>query len=147
MSVFKSYAFLQSLGGIAQKLSPPRLSRQPHFLSHILQILVKHVSFTSKQMMLMFYFNIFDRILTIFKKLVFFLWEWTHMVGILTHDPEKENQFFEIVRILPKILKWDINIICLPIKDTCLTKIWRMSLKKSCRSSKLKWVWRQRSMQ
>ena len=83
---------------------------QPHFMSHTLQILVKHLSFIDKQMM--FYKNscISHKIPTIFKNLVFFLWQWPPSIQksdfciLGGHCQRKKTRFLKIAGIL-----WEIQ--------------------------------------
>ena len=113
-----------------------RRTWQPYFLSHTLQILIKYVSFIDKQMIFYKDSCISDRILTIFKNQVFFLWQWPPSIQksdfciLGGHCQRKKISFLKIVGILSEIQEFLYNIICLSIKDACLIKIWRVWLKK-----------------
>ena len=147
MSIFKSYVFLQNLEGVAQKLSMPRpfqfwtckgcgspnfCARPSKFLSdiHLLQI--------NK-----WYFYQFS-VSLLGNQILEKNWKFVMTNGPLMVNVAKSHsylpsgghmswQFFSfslIFDFLIKIQKIDKNMICLPIKDPCLTKIWKVWLKK-----------------
>ena len=121
--VFLSFEHLQKIrifpksGGRSSKIEPAmpisilNFQRvwQPYFLCHTLQILIKHGFFTDKQMMFYRNFCISDRIPTIFRKLIFFLWQWPPNIQksdfciLGGHCQRKKTWFLKIVGILSEI--------------------------------------------
>ena len=108
---------------------------QAQCLSHTLQILKNYLLFIDEQMILVSFFNILNQKLAICKRPISSFYSRLHVVRFgpfwTTCSLEWNNKIglSPIANFWLRILKNDTNIICLPIKDTCLTKIWRVWLK------------------
>ena len=107
-------------GGCSSKIEPATpisilsfwRAWQPYFLCHTLQILFNYVYFKDRQMIFYKDSCISDRIPTIFKNQVFFLWQWPPSIQksdfciLGGHCQRKKISFLKIVGILSEIQKF-----------------------------------------
>ena len=142
MSIFKSYAFSQNVEVVAQKLSPPRPFQfwackgrgSPNFCARPFKFW-SSIDLLFKQMIFYKIFCISIRNSEIREKLKIWCDKWPpdgiycQKSLIFTIGGHISWQFFSfslIFDFLIKIQKIYKNIICLSVKDLCLTKIWRV---------------------